>query len=550
MNLTPAQWSALLAQGDSEVARHYAAGPASLAAFARTAPREAIPPLSATEVAEWEAWLAPFGPHRSVTANLRAVAEGRALVVVTGQQAGLFGGPLLTVWKALSAVAWAARLERELGRRVVPVFWVASDDHDFAEVAVARWLARDGSLREHRIAERAEEAGWPVFERALRTEDLSPVLASLAEDVAGDTLEFLHGLPGRDATWESQFVACLLRWIGSTGIVPVAPRLGWMRRRGAGVARRDLEMGAGGARLLAAAAGSLREAGLGSGWIHRAGDEAGFFLMEGRVRAKLRWRNDAVESVHPSTGGVIAARSRAELMGVLEAEPDRFSPNAALRPLVQDLVLPTLAYVGGPAEAVYHAQIGPLYAEHGITRPAFLPRHGGVMMDAPSLRAASGLGLAPGAVATKGPEAIRRAVLDSGEVAARRAAVEARVRATRESIRLLGETVRESADAAETRRSMEKLAERLEWSADRLEAEVRRALLRSETVTARHGRTLTDRLLPGGVAQERHLNWMTPLLACHAGGDVGELLARHVDTSRLEPMAVELERAFDRGLSV
>ena len=91
-------------------------------------------------------------------ANLDALLAGRALAVTTGQQAGLFTGPLFTVLKALTAAALAERLTAEWGRPVVPVFWVAGDDHDFAEIAQCDVVAQDGTRAAVRLRERGADA--------------------------------------------------------------------------------------------------------------------------------------------------------------------------------------------------------------------------------------------------------------------------------------------------------------------------------------------------------------------------------------------------------
>src|SRR5690606_3523427 len=87
------------------------------------------------EISEWREFLQPFAPHERILHNLELLRDPRARVVVTGQQCGLLGGPLYTLYKAIGAVRWAERLAKELGRPVVPIFWAASDDHDFEEVS-------------------------------------------------------------------------------------------------------------------------------------------------------------------------------------------------------------------------------------------------------------------------------------------------------------------------------------------------------------------------------------------------------------------------------
>ena len=124
--------------------------------------------------------LAPaFAASGAAGANLDALLSGRALAVTTGQQAGLFTGPLYTIHKALTAAALAERLTEAWQRPVVPVFWVAGDDHDFAEIASCDVLAQDGRRETVRLRERPADAPMrPAFREVLGA-DVAPALARL-----------------------------------------------------------------------------------------------------------------------------------------------------------------------------------------------------------------------------------------------------------------------------------------------------------------------------------------------------------------------------------
>ncbi|MBI5155032.1 bacillithiol biosynthesis BshC, partial [Candidatus Poribacteria bacterium] len=216
-------WLDRLIQDDGDVARWYATPLSNIAGHARL--RDATPavPLGGEELAEWSEFLRPHEPGPAIGHQLARLADPRALAVVTGQQAGLFGGPLYTLYKVFGAIHLARRLERELARPVVPLFWVASDDHDFAEVAVHSWLDGEGRLRSWRLPENPAEAGMAIWRRSLTPEMLAPFIEEFAASLpvsgfANDTIEFVRGIahaPG--LSLESQFIRCLLAWTRGTG---------------------------------------------------------------------------------------------------------------------------------------------------------------------------------------------------------------------------------------------------------------------------------------------------------------------------------------------
>src|SRR4051812_40474754 len=125
--------------------------------------------------------LVPSSAREQALARLR---EPGAIAVTTGQQPGLFTGPLYTVYKALSTAALARVLERQWQRPVVPVFWVAGDDHDFAEASQASWIASDGALRTGALPPRPPDAPLTPMYRRLLGPDIESVLETLAADIS------------------------------------------------------------------------------------------------------------------------------------------------------------------------------------------------------------------------------------------------------------------------------------------------------------------------------------------------------------------------------
>lgn len=516
MSATPgfsAKWVERLRAGDPEVLAWYACAPRDVAERSRLRAQHQTAPLAADELAEWRAFLAPFAPHAAVGKNLARLADGSARVVVTGQQAGFLGGPLLVLWKAAAAIRLARDLQKETGAPHVPVFWVASDDHDFAEVAAHAWVDADGKARERRFGEAAGDSGRPVFARGLGNA-LPEFLAEFEETLPktlhrDDIVAALRKIDG--ATWESQFVACLLAWFGECGLVPFAPRMEWARRRAVPLMEREIAVRGATARMLRESGERLEALGARGVVIHRAGDEANFFVDEGGVRAKVRWRGDAAELLHPVTSKLLATKGADDLLRDLRARPDAFSPNAALRPVVQDAILPTVAYVGGPAEVVYHAQAGVLYETFGAFRPAVVPRPSAVVVDPRTRRILERWGIGARDAVAGGAEFLRAMAAKLGDRDGLSDRAAERLAALRENAAALDELLAPARDTA-----LERSATRLRRSIDKGTARIQRlvvdGLARRDAQVARELALLLDAFFPFGEPQERKIGAWAPFL--------------------------------------
>ncbi|HEX5635057.1 MAG TPA: bacillithiol biosynthesis BshC, partial [Gemmatimonadales bacterium] len=168
---------------------------------------------------------AVVGPE-AVAAQVARLRDAGTVAVTTGQQPGLFTGPLYTVYKALSAAALARRLEREWQRAVVPVFWLATDDHDFAEANQAAWLAADGSLRHHVLRERPADGPLTPMYREPLGADVGAALELLRADLDGasgrdDVMAWLERHYRPDATVGGAYGGALAELLAPFGVVCV-----------------------------------------------------------------------------------------------------------------------------------------------------------------------------------------------------------------------------------------------------------------------------------------------------------------------------------------
>ncbi len=309
----------------------------------------------------------PAGKPRRVHADVLAsvlpgpgrerLAAGDVLAVTTGQQPALFTGPLYTVHKALSAIALAQRLERERGVTVVPVFWVAGDDHDFAEANHATVLGRDGELVKIVLRERAHEAPQlPLFREVLGPDiraALDALDAALPDsECKPEVRQSLEACYRSDANLADASAEALHRLLAGRGLAVFRAHDRNAKRAAAP-------------------------------WILKALDETlpdGLtpVMVEGRL-GRDRVRKEGNAFVLRRSGERL---TRSELETIAGVTPEKLSPNVLLRPVIEAALFPTLAYVGGPGEMEYLPEAAPLFSSLGVAPQAHVPRWSGVIIEA------------------------------------------------------------------------------------------------------------------------------------------------------------------------
>lgn len=545
------RWLHGVRAGAPECTRWYAAPVADLVGHARRR-LEAMPDvLSYDELAEWQTWLAAHGASDRVLERAAQLAHAGSLCVVSGQQAGLFGGPLYSLYKGAAAAHLAGRIEREVGAPCVPIFWVASDDHDFAEVAVHQWIDGDGTVRTWRASNDPRDDGKPVFARTLDGEFVERCIAELVASTPPSAnrdalVAFLREIAtpptgATTATFESQFVRAMLRWLGPLGVVPVAPRLGFMRRRAVAIMQRELDAPGATATLVKMAGEALEREGAKGIVLHRSGDEANFFVDVDGVRAKAAWQGDALVLARPDDGRELMRLNPIEARRLLAADAEAFSPNAALRPVVQDAALPTVAYVAGPSELVYHAQIGALYEHFGVFRPIVAPRPSAVLIEPRVPRLADKMGIAVADVLIGGSAAIHEAAARAADATALRPRATAALDAVSAQLDVLDALAIETGDAGVVR-TVGKMRESFDVGRARLGERLDELVLkRGETITSQ-ARKLDAALFPNGEPQERVLGAVSPLGRLF-GPEAATVVASALDPNA-EMQVVELGGLF------
>ena len=314
-----------------------------------------------------------LGAGAETLSNLDRLEKG-AVAVVSGQQVGLFSGPAYSVYKALTAVQIAEELTRG-GNPAVPVFWMATEDHDLDEVRHSTWFDR-GKLVRFELPV-AAETGRPVGRIPLgsRIEPLVKEAAELLANQGSDLLaQYLIESYRPEETYGSAFGKLFARLFAQHGLILMDPLDTGLHKVAAplyqhALAERDV----------------LNEKLLQRG---KDLDRMGF-----DAQVKVTARSTLLFHLADGARQVITASSdkfqagektwlREELVHLTHIEPENFSPNALFRPVVQDYLLPTAAYIAGPAEISYFAQSEVVYRRLLGRMPVMLPRAGFTLVDA------------------------------------------------------------------------------------------------------------------------------------------------------------------------
>lgn len=457
---------------------------------------------------DWRAQLAPAFDARGAAAERLARAD---VVVTTGQQPGLFGGPLYTLHKALTALALADALERETGVRVAPVFWAATDDSDLAEANHVGVVAGGAyvELRDTRadVAEGTSMSATPLGDVAAAREILERACGSAAN---ADVVEALRRAYATGATVGSAYLTFLRVVLEPLGISVLDASHAAVRRAAAPVLRSALESAAAVGDAVQARTAAIHATGLSPQVAPVADLSLVFVTGEDGVRRRV----------------ALADAARV----AREAEPETLSPNVLLRPIIERQILPTLAYVGGPGEIAYFAQSTAAADALHVAVPLVVPRWSGIVIEPEVARAMERLQL--GMDDLRDPHAAERLVARRG--------LSPDVRDVLTRIR---ETLRHEADALDAlvhddealRRSVGSMRATAEFRVERLERRLAAAQKQRGSPELHDVRLAQASLYPGGAPQERVLSFV-PLLARYG--------AEYVDgvTAAASTLAMEIVR--------
>lgn len=465
------------------------------------------------------------GAPDAARANARRLADPATFAVLTGQQAGLFGGPLYTVLKAITTIQLARQVEARHGVPTVPVFWVAAEDHDWDEVRSAVVLDSEMAPRRLTVPDVAGAGARPVG-ALLLDEGIGPVIDALAASLprtawTDDLLADLrrHYRPGSDlgtalAGWLDQL-------FGRHGLVVFNGASPSAKPLVADLFAAELDAPERTASEVRRQAAALEALGHGAQVVPTEHATALFYL-DATGRHPIRYADGTF-----LVGD--APREPADLRAEALAHPDRFSPNVMLRPLVQDQLFPTICYVAGPGELAYQAQFGGVYDAFGVARPLFASRASATFVDAAAARFLERQDVPFEDLAIRDDSVLNRLVereLTSGYGAAAdeaETAIRDRMAALKAAAETVDPTLGGAADTTLSRmqQAMDGLRQKIVRAAKRRDDTLRRQFTRTRTLC-----------FPDGHPQERTLS-VAALINQYGPGLLDQLLDElPVDASR------------------
>jgi uncharacterized protein YllA (UPF0747 family) len=465
---------------------------------------------------EWSARLDALAPALQATGaaaeRLEHVRREGGVVVTTGQQPGLFGGPVYTWSKAVGALALADAIQASTGVATVAIFWAATDDADFAE-ASSTLVARVGGSEVLR-APLEPPPGTPMSLAPLgdlgrELHRLRDASGSAADPRALGAVDVAYA--GATATHGSAFVQLLRALLAPLGLPVLDASHPAVQEASAPTIDAALRAAAAIDSALAARAAEIHAA----GYTPQVESVAGLslaFVRDGRAKRRLT----IAESTRRANGAL--------------------TPNVLLRPIVERAILPTVAYVAGPGELAYFAQVSAVAPALGMPAPVVVPRWSCTLIEPHIQHLLNRFGVTPSDVAPANALEGQLARAAMSDTTARTLAE------LRETIALLPDTLGEESEASGLGPVVVGAVQSLEHRVDRLERRLLAGIKRRETALMQDAATLRAALYPRGVRQERLVNPI-PIFSRHGLS----LLSEMVDAAR--PHAASLVGSAKGGSS-
>ncbi len=439
-----------------------------------------------------------WGAGERTLANIDRLRKGAA-AVVTGQQVGLFGGPAFALYKALTAVKLAEEATAA-GVEAVPVFWLATSDHDLEEVNHISIPGPDKHLVKLAISSHAV-AGAPVS--SVRLGDEINLVVEEAAALLGDTeaTRMLRESYRAGESMGSAFARLFTRLFSEWGVILLDASDAELHRVAQPIYRLAIERAEELETGLLGRGQALEKAGYHQQVKVTESSVLLFVLHEGARTAMHRRKRNGSEAEFAIGGEAGAEKlTAAELLERISATPEKFSPNVLLRPVVQDFMLPTIAYAGGAAEAAYFAQAGAVYEIILGRLTPIVPRFSATLVEPKVQRWLRQYGITvPDAF--QGSESLRRRLASHALPEGLQQAFDTAQKSVEESFARLRSAL-EELDSTLVGAS-ETAVSKMNYQLDRLRQSASAAELRRSEVVRRHAEGFSEALYPGGELQER-----------------------------------------------
>ena len=462
------------------------------AGFGLAAAPADYPVARRTQVAEaLERQNRAWGASEATLDNIKRLREGAA-AVVTGQQVGLFGGPLFAIYKALTAVKLAAE-STQAGKPAVPIFWLATEDHDLAEVNHTTLLTADATLVRVTTPTRGAE-GAPMSAVSFGDEIVAVVAEAIAALGASEATEALRAAYKPGESIGSAFARLYSKVFAHSSVILLDASDPELHRIATPIYTAAFERCRALHDALAARDKQLEKAGYHS-QVKVSPSQTLLFVRVNGSRVPLRRANGGFALGDKKLGAP-------EVRKEITEHPAKFSPNVLLRPVVQDHLLPTLAYVGGPAEVAYFAQVAVVYQELlGRVTPV-VPRFAATLVESRIARLLEKYHLRPEELFAGsekcGPMLAGRNLPLDMEASLQRAKeeLEKAIASMQAPLAKLDPTLQKAA---------EKSAAKMRYQLNRIQEKAARAHLQRSLEMREHMQQISNALYPNGHLQEREI---------------------------------------------
>ncbi|MFC2156287.1 bacillithiol biosynthesis cysteine-adding enzyme BshC [Acidobacteriota bacterium] len=474
-----------------------------------------------------------YGCGETTLANIDKLRQDTTCAVVTGQQVGLFSGPLYTIYKTLTAIKLADILNKRGDGYFVPVFWLASEDHDIAEIDHIDLLDKNNEAQRIRFELDDHDFQTPAS-KILLTQDVSRCLDQLNElthdsEFKGEVLSHLSEAyrPGR--SFVEAFAMWMTRLFESFGVIFIDASHSGLKAFGKDIFAREIDDVSPSTRIARETAESLRrddypiQVPLREGILN-------LFLSEGR-RLSIKFEGEVF-----FLEGSSSPLKKSELLSILDKEPFAFSPNVLLRSVYQDKILPTAAYIGGPGEIAYFAQLKGVYEKYGVDMPVIYPRTSISLVENKVNIVLTNFNLDVSDIWQNIDTTIKDILIDLIPESLEESLLRARTNLERDF-----ETISEELDSVDP--TLQKAAEtslgKIKQQVEFLETKILRAQKRQNEIVVQRLMKAKNNLHPGGRPQERVFN-IVPFLFKY-GYTIIEKLFREIDILDPDHQVLSLE---------
>lgn len=457
----------------------------------------------------------------AVTGNIDALAKQDTFTVTTGHQLCLFTGPLYFIYKIITTINLAETLSKTYpSARFVPMYWMASEDHDFAEVNHAHLFGK--TLVWERDAKGAVGS--------LSTEGIEELIQQLEQMLANDAhgkelVDVLRDAYSNNNDLASATRSLVNRLFGEYGLVVIDPDHDELKKLFVPVLRDDILNGTN-EQLVNGTISRMQEHGLDAQVTPRG---VNVFYMRQNLRERIEREGDKFKVVNTDI-----VLTHEELEKELNEHPSRFSPNVVLRPLYQQRILPNLAYIGGPAEVVYWMEYKEMFDHHGISFPVLVPRNFVMLFDKGLNERMEKLKVTKAEIFTETEALVKTFV-------SRNSGDSLDISGEEEELKKLYEGLASKAEKIDPtlKGAVEAELQKQLNALKNIQGKLMRAEKQRQEASVNQLRKIKEKLFPGGALQERYDNFI-PYYAKYGKGLI-QLLKDNLDPLDFKMMLLDLE---------